>query len=54
MRFRIFDDFLSEFPEHKAIDVIGSLNINEYMQWRPERKLIKNNQVFIEDYRLSE
>jgi single-stranded-DNA-specific exonuclease len=53
MKFRTNKEYIDEFPEKKAIDVVGTLNINSWMQWKPIKKEIKTNQIFIEDFRVS-
>lgn len=52
MMFKADDNFIESFPTHKQVDIIGTLNVNEYMRWKPVRQLIKTNQIFIEDYRI--
>lgn len=54
MIFRANEKVIEEFPINKSIDVVGTLNINEYMKWRPKPELIRAKQIFIEDYKLSD
>lgn len=54
MRFRIFDDFAETFPKHKSINIIGTLNVNEFQRYKPVKYLEKTKQIFIEDYQLAE
>lgn len=51
MRFRILDDFAERFPVETSIDIVGTLTVNEFMRYRPVKKLERMNQIIIEDYK---
>ncbi|MNX52385.1 putative SPBc2 prophage-derived single-strand DNA-specific exonuclease YorK [compost metagenome] len=51
MKFKTDEKFYNAVPIFSEIEVIGTLNINEWKQFKPRFKIITTNQVFIEDYR---
>lgn len=53
MKFKTTDEYINEFPIGKPIDVIGTLNTNVWIKYKPKYQVVKTNQIFIEDYRLS-
>jgi len=53
MKFRADQETINKIKTGDVIDLIGSLNINEFVRWRPQKEIIKTLQVFIEDFRHS-
>ncbi|MEC0209688.1 DHH family phosphoesterase [Paenibacillus ehimensis] len=53
LKFRAPKGYYDHFPVFSNIDVIGTLNMNEFTQWKPYKKIIKSNQIFIDAYRIS-
>jgi single-stranded-DNA-specific exonuclease len=54
MKFRASDALINSIQENTSIDIIGSLNINEWIKWKPVREVLRTKQMFIEDFRLAE
>ncbi|OME55545.1 hypothetical protein BSK59_13800 [Paenibacillus odorifer] len=54
LKFRTDEEFIEEFPLHKTIDIVGTLNMNYWTVYRPRFNVQKTKQIFIEGYRLSQ
>lgn len=54
MKFRADPELLERANVGDTIDLIGSLNINEFVKWKPKKEVIKTIQVFMEDFKLSQ
>jgi single-stranded-DNA-specific exonuclease len=53
MKFKADQEAIDSVKAGDTIDLVGSLNVNEFTKWRPVREVIKTLQVFIEDFRQS-
>ncbi|MGM1044752.1 MAG: DHH family phosphoesterase [Bacillota bacterium] len=51
MKFKTGEDFYNKIPVFAEIEAIGSLNINEWKIYKPRFKVVKTNQLFIDDYK---
>jgi len=54
MKFNVDEDYYDDMPVFAAIEAVGNLNVNEWIQYRPKYQVIKTNQLFIEGYRLAQ
>lgn len=50
MKFGVTEDYANDIPDMSRIEVVGTLNINEWTNWFGETTVTK--QVFLEDYRV--
>jgi single-stranded-DNA-specific exonuclease len=48
------DDLLNALEDSFVVDieVVGQLNINKFMRWKPKRQLVVTNQVLIDDFKI--
>jgi single-stranded-DNA-specific exonuclease len=54
MMFRTNDEAIEVFPLNKSIDIVGSIDLNEFPRYKPRYHIEKTIQMFLDDYRLSE
>ncbi|GAV11468.1 putative single-stranded DNA specific exonuclease [Paenibacillus sp. NAIST15-1] len=52
MKFRTSNEFIDDFPEKRAVDIVGSLNLNEWVRYKPRYQVVRTMQIFIEDYKI--
>ncbi|WP_431785911.1 DHH family phosphoesterase [Paenibacillus lactis] len=52
MKFKTDEDFYNNVPVFSEIEAIGTLNVNEWKVYKPRFKIVKTNQLFIEDYKV--
>ncbi|GFN32433.1 single-stranded-DNA-specific exonuclease RecJ [Paenibacillus xylaniclasticus] len=53
MRFKADDEFIQGVEVGQKIDIVGTLNLNEWIRYKPRYEVVKTNQVFIDSYRIS-
>ena len=51
MKFKTTRDFADKFPIFSVVDVVGTLGINEWFNFK-EKKVIKTNQMILDDFRI--
>ncbi|MWV44834.1 hypothetical protein GRF59_14530 [Paenibacillus sp. HJL G12] len=50
MKFKTDKEYYDNVPVFAEIEAVGSLNINVWKQYKPKFKVVKTNQLFIDDY----
>lgn len=52
MKFKTDEDYYNNVPVFSEIEAIGTLNINEWRVFKPRFKIIKTNQLYIDEYKI--
>ena len=52
MKFKTDEDYYNNVPVYSEIEAIGTLNVNEWKVYKPRFKIVKTNQLYIDDYKI--
>lgn len=52
MKFKTDEDYYNNVPVFSEIEAIGTLNVNEWRVFKPRFKIIKTNQLYIDEYKI--
>ena len=52
MKFKTDEEYYNDVPVFAEIEAIGTLNVNEWKVYKPRFKVVKTNQLYIDEYKI--